>query len=141
LLKKYKHKTTADSEQTEKDFRGFFRRCLNVDDKWFKKNATLPVINSKINEYKVLIAGQNRDRKARIKEQKETEERKALEANLIEVFGKEIKEIGGSMAMPKREFNKLPEKIMTRVEYLRRYGYGRLNDYEGYKKRITGELK
>ena len=58
LLSFYK-KDGSNSEETLKDFRGFFQKCLDIEDKWFWDNMTLPIINSKINEIRIKIGGKN----------------------------------------------------------------------------------
>ncbi len=73
LLKQYKAKNpNSNSEQTLKDFGTFFKQCLAIDDKWYSENMTLPIINSKINEIRVML------KRKSIKVQKESAEQQKL---------------------------------------------------------------
>jgi len=31
------------------------------------------------------------------------------------------------------QFNKIPQKVLTKTEFLKRFGAGRLNEFEAYK--------
>ena len=54
LQKLYKNKD-KNTEESLKDFRIFFIKCLDINDKWYYENMTLSLIYSKINEVKQRI--------------------------------------------------------------------------------------
>ena len=67
-LYKNKDKNTQDSLL---DFRSFFKKCLEIEDKWLFENMTLSIINSKINEIKArLLNGTNKNGITKIKSER-----------------------------------------------------------------------
>lgn len=60
LLSSYKKSNpSSDAEQTKKDLHSFFNKCLRIEDKWLRDNMSLPLINSKINEIRIKLRGEN----------------------------------------------------------------------------------
>ena len=60
LLKTYKsNNESADTDQTLKDFELFFDQCLRIQDRWYWDNMTLSIINSKLNEIRIKLRGEN----------------------------------------------------------------------------------
>ena len=128
LLKKYKAKNKSDSKKTLEDFDMLFTKCLQItSSNWLRDNMTLPIINSKLNEIKLVIKKEDQDRRVIKRNAQNLEDLKYLEKIVSPQEAKRM------FAMPRRQFNKIPQKVLTKTEFLKRFGAGRLNEFEAYK--------
>jgi len=127
LLKKHRNKNKVNTEQTLADFRTLFTKCLQITSSdWLRENMTLPVINSKINEIKLVIKNEEQDRRMIERDEEVKEDLRSLEPLITPKQAKEM------FAMPEREFNKQPVIKLTKTQFLKQFGAGRLNEYEQY---------
>lgn len=64
LINKYKKKNPEKTtEEARTDFENFFASCLSIKDSFYRENMSIPLINSKINEIRIILNKNGRTRK------------------------------------------------------------------------------
>lgn len=70
LLRVYRRENPRKtSEEALMDFKRFFEQCMQIKDKWYADNISLPIINSKINEIRSIIRGYKNGKESSVSDQ------------------------------------------------------------------------
>jgi hypothetical protein len=123
MLKRAKELNPDDnSEAILKKFENLFKQALAIKDDFINKNMTLPFLNSQINKIKVEIQKQKtRNNIQSYKPLSEQEFKKVFPgAELVGVFNFKTP-LGKNIGKP-----------MTKSEYVKKYGWARVNEYKEY---------
>ena len=132
LLKKFKAKYPGkNTEQMLEMMRTYFKDCLLVQDDWYKKNMSLTLINSKVNEINQQVAELRRVRRV---VDDANEVKKDIGA-VGELFGNEIKQVA-EVWNPKAKGKERKNVRLTKAEFIRQYGADYLPKWAEYKENM-----
>jgi hypothetical protein len=131
LLAKFKKKyPDKNTEEMVEMMRSYFRDCLEVQEDWYKKNMSLPLINSKVNEINQQVAELRRVRRV-VNDANET--KKDIDA-VGKLFGDEIKQVA-EVWNPKEQKKKKNVRL-TKVQFIQQYGHDYLPKWPKYKENM-----
>ena len=126
LLKKLKTKhPEKNTKEVLELLENYFKDVMLITDNWISKNISLPVLNSRVNEINQHVQEIRRIRNRKKQEEQSKEDLKMLQ----DTFGG-VEQIAGAWSPEKKP---VKGNKMTKSEFVKRYGWTRMKEWEEFK--------